>query len=166
LWPHCGQLSLVLRPPQPQAPCWCWGVMRKKRGYPLQMRLRGGFPTVSSGVNLRLMTKCSLMGGWYPWGSPPLTAKVGVLSRFRAPPGPPTGCSQLGSRGEGWSWTQKQHHFIVSLSFFFLFYYSSVHTRLGSFLPPAPTPSWVPLETSLQTALGAPVLASSIKALL
>jgi hypothetical protein len=27
------------------------------------------------------------------------------------------------------------------LSFFLLFYYSYVHTRLGSFLPPAPTPS-------------------------
>jgi hypothetical protein len=26
-------------------------------------------------------------------------------------------------------------------SFFLLFYYSYVHTRLGSFLPPAPTPS-------------------------
>jgi hypothetical protein len=25
--------------------------------------------------------------------------------------------------------------------FFFFFYYSYVHTRLGSFLPPAPTPS-------------------------
>jgi hypothetical protein len=28
-----------------------------------------------------------------------------------------------------------------SLFIYFLFYYSYVHTRLGSFLPPAPTPS-------------------------
>jgi hypothetical protein len=28
-----------------------------------------------------------------------------------------------------------------SFELFFFFYYSYVHTRLGSFLPPAPTPS-------------------------
>jgi hypothetical protein len=32
--------------------------------------------------------------------------------------------------------------FFLGLSYlFFFFYYSYVHTRLGSFLPPAPTPS-------------------------
>jgi hypothetical protein len=33
--------------------------------------------------------------------------------------------------------------FLFFVFFFILFYYSYVHTRLGSFLPPAPTPSLV-----------------------
>uniref|UniRef100_A0A8C0ZQF7 STE20-related kinase adapter protein alpha n=1 Tax=Castor canadensis TaxID=51338 RepID=A0A8C0ZQF7_CASCN len=33
------------------------------------------------------------------------------------------------------------HRYVLFFFFFFPFYYSHVHTRLGSFLPPAPTPS-------------------------
>jgi hypothetical protein len=39
-----------------------------------------------------------------------------------------------------------KHFFMYLLAIFFLklFYYSYVHTRLGSFLPPAPTPPLPP----------------------
>jgi hypothetical protein len=41
-------------------------------------------------------------------------------------------------------WTKDTNRLINEMNvkdFFLLFYYSYVHTRLGSFLPPAPTPS-------------------------
>jgi hypothetical protein len=39
------------------------------------------------------------------------------------------------------TWLFLSHHLdIRSLLIFFFFYYSYLHTRLGSFLPPAPTP--------------------------
>jgi hypothetical protein len=41
---------------------------------------------------------------------------------------------------------------------FLLFYYSYVHTRLGSFLPPAPTPSLSPHPLNTQQKLFCPYL--------
>jgi hypothetical protein len=41
----------------------------------------------------------------------------------------------------------------LSFLFFLLFYYSYVHTRLGSFLPPAPSLSTLPPQYPAETIL-------------
>jgi hypothetical protein len=38
-------------------------------------------------------------------------------------------------------WKRENSHSVIFFFFSFFFYYSYVHTRLGSFLPPPPTPS-------------------------